>query len=135
MFQETRETPTLTVPAALSEGSYTAICLDLDAPFISFNPMSPVAHWIQTDLRASAFSKETMGLTSDKLPLGPWVPAGPPPGAAPHRYLIILYKQQSTSSPITEPYCHMQRIRVDTNRLTKQLGLEKIVAANYYVSN
>lgn len=98
--------------------------------------MSPIAHWIQTDLRIPSLGG-SLELKSDKLALGPWVSAGPPPGAQPHRYVILLYEQQpvSSTSPITKPFDTMQRIRVNVDAMARKLGLGEIVAANYFRSN
>ena len=98
--------------------------------------MSPIAHWVQTDLQIPS-TGGSLELKSEKPPLGPWVSAGPPPGAQPHRYVIFLYEQQpaSSTSPITEPFGTMQRVRVDVDAMTRKLGLGEVVAANYFRSN
>ncbi|KAJ5246184.1 phosphatidylethanolamine-binding protein [Penicillium chermesinum] len=133
--KDTIPTPSLTVPAQLSKGLYTAICLDLDAPFRSFNLASPIAHWVQTDLSAS--SPESLELKSAQAPVAPWIAAGPPPGAAPHRYLVLLYEQLPSLSdaPNLEPFSTFQRVRIDVDALTKKLHLGEMVAVNYFVSN
>jgi phosphatidylethanolamine-binding protein (PEBP) family uncharacterized protein len=135
---ETHQTPKLTAPSDLpNNSSYTVICLDLDAPFISWNFMSPIAHLIQTDLKISQEEGE-LELKSCEPTLGPWVGAGPPPGAQPHRYVFYLFEQKDAGSSIAskiKPFSTTQRIRVDFDALVKQLGLGEIVAVNYFVSN
>lgn len=112
------------------------IALDLDAPFVSWNVMSPIAHWIQTGLHVKQLGQ---ALESDEPAMGPWAAAGPPPGAAPHRYVFFLYSQKPDSSPppnlTGKPMGLGQRMRFDTEAIVKQLGLGEIVAANYFVSN
>ncbi|GAM43242.1 phosphatidylethanolamine-binding protein [Talaromyces pinophilus] len=136
---ETHQTPKLTAPSDLpKDSSYTVICLDLDAPFISWNFMSPIAHLVQTDLKISQTDEEgDLELKSSEPTLGSWVGAGPPPGAQPHRYVFYLYEQKSDSSIASKikPFSYAQRIRVNFDALVKQLDLGKLVAANYFVSN
>ncbi|KAL4972610.1 phosphatidylethanolamine-binding protein [Aspergillus desertorum] len=134
--QETQSTPTLSAPADLRHGVYTVISLDLDAPFASWNVLSPAVHWIQVGFKVGQPSQE---LKSDELPIVPWVAANPPPGTAPHRYVFFLYNQNPGStipSNLKEkPLNSWQRMRFDLDARIKQLGLGEIVAANYFVSN
>ncbi|CRG92412.1 hypothetical protein PISL3812_09471 [Talaromyces islandicus] len=84
--------PTLFAPPTLPHyGTYTMICLDLDAPFISWNPLGPVAHWIHTNFKIS--QQHQRELQAAEPPIARLVAAGPPPLAAPHRYVVLLYKQ------------------------------------------
>lgn len=135
---DTHPTPKFTAPSDLpKDSSYTAICLDLDAPFISWNVMSPVAHLIQTDLKISQVEGD-LELKSSESALAPWAAAGPPPGAQPHRYVFYLYEQKDGTSAIaskSKPLSLKQRMRFDVDALVKQLGLGSVVAANYFVSN
>lgn len=68
-----------------------------------------------------------------------WIPAGPPPGAAPHRYLFLLYSQKTGSSVpqdlLGKDHGLMQRIRFDVEGMVERLGLGEIVAVNYFVAN
>ncbi|QGA17308.1 hypothetical protein EYB26_004979 [Talaromyces marneffei] len=136
---ETHQAPKLTAPSDLpKDSSYAVICLDLDAPFISWNFMSPIAHFIQTDLKASQVEGGVLELKSGEPTIGPWVGAGPPPGAQPHRYVFYLYEQKGTDSSIAskiKPFSTTQRFRVDFDALVKKLGLGEIIAVNYFVSN
>lgn len=135
---ETHVTPKLTLPSDLPKDStYAVICLDLDAPFISWNFMSPIAHLIQTDLKVIQTEAGELELKSSEPAIGPWAGAGPPPGAQPHRYVFALYEQKTDSSVASKikPFGMTQRIRVDNDALVKQLGLGQVVAANYFVSN
>lgn len=136
VFKDTQQIPTLSAPPGLPQGTYTVISIDLDAPFISWNVLGPVAHWIQTGFKVNQPEQE---LNSDEPAIAPWVAAGPPPGAAPHRYVFLLYNETpgSTVSPNLKekPMSLMQRMRFDVDAMVKQLGLGEIVAANYFVSN
>ncbi|KAL4770315.1 phosphatidylethanolamine-binding protein [Aspergillus nidulans var. acristatus] len=119
-------------------GKYTAISIDVDAPFISWNVLSPIVHSIQTDLQIDKSSGE---LKSNEDALVPWLPAGPPPAAAPHRYIFILYAQKPDSGIPEEVKrkwrvtSALQRMRFDLNRMVGQLGLGEVVGVNYFVSN
>ncbi|KAL3435341.1 phosphatidylethanolamine-binding protein [Aspergillus tetrazonus] len=139
--RDTRVPPSLSVPSTfVSEGTgkYTAISIDVDAPFISWNVLSPIVHSIQTDLQIDKSSGE---LKSNEDALVPWLPAGPPPASAPHRYIFILYAQKPDSS-IPEEIKRkwmvksiLQRMRFDLDRLVGDLGLREVAGVNYFVSN
>lgn len=69
----------------------------------------------------------------------PWLPAGPPPGAAPHRYLFLLYSQEPGSriprDLLGKEIGLMQRVRFDVDGMVEKLGLGELVAVNYFVAN
>lgn len=135
---ETQPTPTLFAPPDLPhDATYAVISLDLDAPFMSWNALSPIAHWIQTGLKID--QQHQRELKSAEPSIAPWAAAGPPPFAAPHRYVFLLYHQnpESTVPPnlkdkeLTIP----QRMRFVLDAMVKQLQLGDLVAVNYFVSN
>ncbi len=68
-----------------------------------------------------------------------WIPAGLPPGAAPHRYLFLLYSQKPGASIpqdlLGKEVGLMQKIRFDVDAMVEKLGLGEIVAVNYFVAN
>lgn len=103
---------------------------------MSWNVASPIAHWIQTGFEVEQSNQE---LKSDEPAIAPWVAAGPPPGAAPHRYVFLLYSQKplSTIPPNLKekPMGIFQRIRFDVDAMARELGLGEIMAVNYFVSN
>ncbi|KAL5340995.1 phosphatidylethanolamine-binding protein [Aspergillus crustosus] len=140
--QDTGKTPAISAPPTTTfqqDSLYTIISLDIDAPFKAWNVLSPIVHWIQTDLRIS--DDEARKLESTDLPVIPWLPAGPPPGAAPHRYIFLLYRQNPESvipkdlkengAKVSRP----QRMRYDVDKIVRTLGLGEVVAVNYFVSN
>lgn len=95
-------------------------------------------HSIQTD---SQIDKSSGKLKSNEDALVPWLPAGPPPASAPHRYIFILYAQKPDSN-IPEEVKRtwrvkgtLQRMRFDHDRLVGELGLGEVVGVNYFVSN
>ncbi|KAL2826621.1 phosphatidylethanolamine-binding protein [Aspergillus cavernicola] len=136
--KDTQSTPTISSPAGLSEGNYyTVISLDIDAPYTSWNALSPIMHWIQTDFQMSESSSRLR--SDDELPVVPWLPAGPPPGAAPHRYIFLLYAQTPGSAIPPglkgKSIRRLQRMRFDVDGMVEKLGLGEIVAVNYFVCN
>ncbi|KAL4815625.1 phosphatidylethanolamine-binding protein [Aspergillus spinulosporus] len=139
--RDTRAPPSLSAPSILASegtGKYTAISIDIDAPFTSWNVLSPIVHSIQTDLQIDKSSGE---LKSDEDALAPWLPAGPPPAAAPHRYIFILYAQKPDSSIPEEVKrkwrftSTLQRMRFDLDKIVRELGLGEVVGVNYFTSN
>jgi phosphatidylethanolamine-binding protein (PEBP) family uncharacterized protein len=144
MCKDTGESPVLSAPSTLpEEDTYTVIALDIDAPFRSRNVLSPIAHWIQTDFKIQDQNQgqQSRKLESGESPVIPWLPAGPPPGAAPHRYIFLLYKQRPDKSVPAElkkkgaRVMRPQRMRYDVDKIVKTLGLGEIVAVTYFVSN
>ncbi|KIW27534.1 uncharacterized protein PV07_07264 [Cladophialophora immunda] len=85
-----RPTPTLSLPTNLSTSkTYLAISIDLDARFRSFNILSPLLHWIQSDLTTSPTSST---LSAPVAPIASWIPPSPPGPSGPHRYGFLLYE-------------------------------------------
>ncbi|KAL4970596.1 YbhB/YbcL family Raf kinase inhibitor-like protein [Aspergillus stella-maris] len=140
--KETQSTPTLTLPSSFGEGTYTVIALDIDAPFVSLNFLSPIVHWMQTDLEPSTTQDESsevgLKLETSEPPVIPWLPAGPPPGAAPHRYVFLLYKQEKevNSELKGRGIGKLARMRFDLSKMLGELGLAgRVVAGNWFVAN
>lgn len=136
--KDTQPTPTLFAPPDLPhDGTYAMISLDLDAPFISWNALSPVAHWIQTGLKIN--QQQQRELQTGEAPIARWAAAGPPPLAAPHRYVFLLYRQNPDSpipSSLKEKELTItQRMRFGLDDMVKQLHLGDLVALNYFTSN
>lgn len=99
--------------------------------------MSPILHWVQAGLTKKEGSEV---LTSTTPVLAGWYPPGPPPGAAPHRYVFLLYEQpanfDSTKfAPAGKEIPIRSRVRYDLTKFEKEAGLGPILAANYYNSN
>ncbi|KAL2808608.1 phosphatidylethanolamine-binding protein [Aspergillus granulosus] len=146
---ETRSTPALYAPPTLAPGTYTLLAIDIDAPYFSWNVLSPIVHWIQTgftippgeESQEAKQSGEDTELKSTDPVIVPWLPAGPPPGTAPHRYVFALYQQPPGASvPAPEklkgvPKSRLGRMRFDVDGMVGQLGLGEVVAGNYFVCN
>ncbi|KAJ0419300.1 phosphatidylethanolamine-binding protein [Aspergillus carlsbadensis] len=162
---ETRSTPTIYAPKTaappLQPGQYTIIAIDVDAPYTSWNSLSPIVHWIQTgfvvpepepdqsqDASAAAAASASPEQSLQEIELKstdpitvPWLPAGPPPGTAPHRYVFMLY-MQTPGAGVPEPRklkgrprSRLGRMRFDVKGMVGELGLGEVVAGNYFVCN
>ncbi|KAL3468928.1 phosphatidylethanolamine-binding protein [Aspergillus californicus] len=141
--KDTHSTPTISLPSSLDqEATYTVIAVDIDAPFASWNALSPIVHWVQTDLKVAVQRESaqlSLRLESDQSPVIPWLPAGPPPGAAPHRYIFLLYVQKQ-GEEIPEglkgkPIKRAQRMRFDLDVMVEKLGLGDAVAGTSFLAN
>jgi phosphatidylethanolamine-binding protein len=110
----------------------------VDAPFQSFNFMSPILHWVQPDL--SLAPGET-ALKSSTPAMCYYTPPRPPPGAAVHRYIFLLYDQpagfdaKKHAPPDGQTFARTSRMRLDFASFEKSLGLGEVRAVNYFVSN
>lgn len=63
----------------------------------------------------------------------------PPPGAAPHRYVLLLYEQSEGFDMDAlgggEDESLRLRVRIDIDGFEKKAGLGKAVAGNWFTSN
>jgi phosphatidylethanolamine-binding protein len=140
---ETKTTPKLTLDTPTD--IYVIICIDLDAPFTSLPFLSPVLHWLQGGVGASKSASQQSNAELEflgKSCVAEYVGAGPPPGAAPHHYVFLLYEQpedfdvkklghmaESGAFPIRK------RARYDFEGLIRDAKLGTPVAANWITSN
>jgi len=137
-------TPTPKVAYKATSGTYLLLNVDLDAPFKSLPFLGPILHWLEPSLTLSSSPQEEgfATLTKDegsKLSSVFWAPPGPPPGAAPHRYVFLLYEQPDGFDPAKlgfgEGIGRRARMRFDLNGFEEKAGLGKAVAGNWFESN
>ncbi|OAR01506.1 hypothetical protein LLEC1_02606 [Akanthomyces lecanii] len=146
----TKTTPTLSVSTSLvkphDSDKYIAMCIDLDAPFLSFSFLGPIAHWLQTDLVAAKDSSEDgfTKLETTNRPIYPYVGPGPPPPSAPHRYVFMLWEQPASVASADEVAQALSvpaepgltaRIRWDQSFFEHKMGLGEPLAVNYFVAD
>ena len=152
----TENSPLITISKPLAEKlghtqhqKYFVLEFDLDAPFPSFSPPSPILHWAQLDLTIqpnpakSGSGSKTNDLVSfvssgvTPRTVASYVPAAPPPISYPHRYLFLLYEQPDDLS--SEAFGAKEgvdmsirsRMRWDMDDWVKRTGLDgKLVASN-----
>lgn len=117
------------------------VCLDLDAPFASFNLLSPILHWIQPGLLPIRTESGSYVLRVAAPFVADYMGPHPPPRAAPHRYLFILFEQppgfevESHAPPSGKKLGKWPRIRYNLDKWSKKIGLGPVVGANYIASN
>ncbi|PYI03952.1 PEBP-like protein [Aspergillus sclerotiicarbonarius CBS 121057] len=122
-------------------GTYMVVCLDLDAPFTSFNLLSPVLHWIQPGLLPVPTESGNYFLRVAAPFVADYMGPNPPPRAAPHRYIFILFEQppgfevQHHAPPNGNTLGKWSRLRYNFDGWAKSIGLGPVVGANYFVSN
>ena len=111
------------------------ICLDVDAPFPSFAPLSPALHWLQDSFTASSNGE----LVSSEPAIAFWAGPGPPPISGPHRYIFLLYEQPADFDAKlfvkASGYGIRDRMRWNFSKFEKQAKLGSAVAATYFLSN
>lgn len=132
---EAQGTPTLGWNAPSGQ-KLIVVSLDMDAPFPSFAPMSPILHWLQAGFAVEPSSGD---LTSSDPAIAFWAGPGPPPLSGPHRYVFLLYDQpadfDATLFTKASGYGIKDRIRWDLSKFEKQAKLGPAVAATYFFSN
>ncbi|EYB81968.1 hypothetical protein Y032_0370g110 [Ancylostoma ceylanicum] len=105
---------------ASPSGLYTVIMIDVDAPSRKDPFLSDYLHWMVVNIPGSHLKN------GDEL--APYMGPRPPPGSGPHRYYILLYKQQS---PVSSKKMS-SRAHFDTSKFASQNGLGAPVAGNYF---
>lgn len=133
---EAVEAPRLSFPTGDPSEKYIAVSLDNDAPFPSFNFLSPILHSIQADLKVSASSKV---LTSSNPYVVNWIGPEPPSASGPHRYVFLLYKQprdfDSKGIPTTGAQVGLwARIRWNQSAWEKEFKVGQPVAVGSFLS-
>ena len=120
-----------------AKGVYLVVGLDLDAPFVSLPVLGPILHWVQSGLVAGAD-----GVLEAKAPFtANYIGPAPPPGAAPHRYVFLLYEQPAgydvaKYAPADgKKLGNAKRMFYRLENLEKEIKLGPVIAANYFKSN
>ncbi|KAL6253402.1 hypothetical protein RBB50_001126 [Rhinocladiella similis] len=130
--------PSISYAGLDSSKSYMVVCLDIDAPFRSFDILGPILHWIQPGFTVIHGSAE---LSSTAPFVVNYIGPAPPPGAAPHRYCFFLYEQPSGfdgkqyAPPNGQKLSNWSRMRYSLDAWEKKTGLGTAVAVNYFTSN
>lgn len=104
--------------------------------------LSPILHWLQSDLRASGTSGDAELTAPGVQPIADYRGAGPPLGAAPHRYLFLVYQQPERFD--AKKFGQLQegqkagipkRVRYDLAGFVREAKLGEPVAGQWFVSN
>lgn len=143
MASEAKSAPKLsfTVPSATLVEKYFVVALDLTAPFVNFNILGPILHWIQPDLTISPGDE---ALASASPPIATYIGPAPPPGSAAHKYAFFLYEQpteMNLAKVSIAPVAHKgeigssKRMRFDLDAYEAKAGLKgKFVASGWFMS-
>lgn len=82
-----------------SDGTYTLVLTDPDAPSRSDNKWSEYCHYIVSGLKPSVVAEAEGAAVELNLSQGneliPYMGPGPPPKTGKHRYVFVLYKEGS----------------------------------------
>ena len=113
------------------------------------NMLSPILHWIQAGLVPQLLQNGSFNLVADADAAGThlicnWLEPAPPPGADPHRYLVLLYEQpfgfdaarlagklQGKGGEVGMG----KRVRWELGAFEKDAGLGSVIAASYFLCN
>ncbi|OQE39791.1 hypothetical protein PENCOP_c006G04811 [Penicillium coprophilum] len=134
---EAQELPKLSFAGASPTTTYLIVSLDIDAPFPAFAILSPILHWIQSDVKVT--SDATLKL--DQPFVADYLSPAPPPISAPHRYLFFLYEQPegfdfTAYAPAGgNNVSILNRIRYDLDAWAEEIELGPPVAFNYFTCN
>ncbi|RLV95247.1 Carboxypeptidase Y inhibitor [Spathaspora sp. JA1] len=89
---------------------FILVLTDPDAPSNSDHKWSEYLHWLVTDLQLTTGSQAKEGEqishqieVSQGRELVPYMGPGPPPKTGKHRYVFLLYKQDSSANSLTAP--------------------------------
>lgn len=96
---------------------------------------------MQAGLKAVPSGSGPASLQSSEPAIASYHGAGPPPGAAPHRYVFFLYEQPADfdakkyAPADGEEFPRMKRMRWDLDAWAEEVKLGPVLAANYFTSN
>ena len=130
--------------------------IDLDAPFADKNrSISQILHWMQpgvtesgkattkkTKYRRTMEGRQSGGIAlatngTSQAAIAPYISPSPPAGSDAHRYVILLYNQQTTSKFALPAqfagFNAMNRTKFDLAGFQKAAGLSDPVAANWFL--
>ncbi|XP_071827636.1 protein D2-like [Apostichopus japonicus] len=86
--------------AAETDGYYTLIMVDPDAPSRTNPTLRYILHWLITNLKGSDLQTGQHN-TGDVI--APYHGPAPPLGSGPHRYYLLLFQQDGPLTDITPP--------------------------------
>ncbi|KAI1428493.1 PEBP-like protein [Xylaria sp. FL1777] len=145
--EEAKPTPTLSIAVAALKAApdtkYLVTALDLDAPFPSFNFMSPILHGLHAGLVPGVAGDDGFAPLEGGIEwMVPYVGPGPPKPSSPHRYLFMIFEQPEGLDAAKirsllgfgEEVGIWPRIRWNEEAFEKKLGLGKVLAATYYLT-
>jgi hypothetical protein len=145
---EAAKTPTLLLSQSLiTPGTtYLAVAIDLDAPFPSAPILGPILHGIQTGLvpEGDADADGFVTLKAEVDPIVHYIGPAPPPLSSPHRYIMLIWKQEGTVSVESikkglgweKPISMTGRMWWDELKFEDVTGLKEVpIAGNYFTSN
>ena len=118
-----------------ASGVYIAIAIDVDAPYVSTQILSPIVHWIQPGLY---LNDNTNILKPDDACIVNWLASVPPPFSGPHRYVVILYQQPADfavgtwESEFAKPVSIPSRCRWNVDQFVKEADLISMCAAKHF---
>jgi phosphatidylethanolamine-binding protein (PEBP) family uncharacterized protein len=115
--------------------------IDLDAPFADVNrSYSPLLHWLQPSIPATLCTIPDNYTNPDVSAVAPYISPQPPSGSAPHRYVLLAFRQpqRNSSMPIGfleyyDPDDVVTRFRFNVVSFIKEAGLT-LVAANWFTA-
>ncbi|KAJ5443169.1 hypothetical protein N7445_004282 [Penicillium cf. griseofulvum] len=134
---EAQELPRLSFAGANPTSTYLVVSLDIDAPFPAFGILSPILHWIQSDMKVTSDAT----LESNAPFIANYIGPAPPSISAPHRYLFFLYEQPedfdlTAYAPAGgKNLGNLSRMRYDFDAWAEEIKLGPPVAFNYFTCN
>ncbi|CAG8027184.1 unnamed protein product [Penicillium nalgiovense] len=129
--------PKLHFPGANPSSTYLIVSLDIDAPFPSFGILSPILHWIQSDIKVTSEG----ALEFDAPFVANYIGPAPPPMSTPHRYIFLLYEQPAdfdlkAHAPAGgKKLSNSNRMRYDLDAWAEEVKLGPVLAFNYFTCN
>ncbi|XP_064482627.1 protein D1-like [Ornithodoros turicata] len=123
-LETTSTTPTIELQA--TDGMFTLVMVDPDAPSRNAPKMKHWRHWLVVNVPANGDIGAGDTITEYNGP-------SPPAGSGPHRYVFLLYAQ---SSPVD-----VDAFKISSNRgqfnldtITKLQGVSQLKAVNFFIA-
>ncbi|KAL0957020.1 hypothetical protein HGRIS_003121 [Hohenbuehelia grisea] len=127
------------LPPSFAPQSFVLAFIDPDAPTPSNRTLAQVRHLLGGDFALEGQLNETTPLLANKSEaiteyLGP----GPPPGSGPHRYVVLLFNQNTTPNQtfpsVSASFANSTTPRIGFNvtRFAEETGLTGPVAGTFF---
>ena len=130
MSRESYSIPEVSLPSSSSTMTYAVACVDIDAPFSSWDVLGPALHWFQSGLGDTVDG--VMRNVNNMPAIADYLGASPLTDSSLHRYFCILYErcQYLNIQKLGESFCILDRIRFGLDKFEKDTKFGKLRLSN-----
>ncbi|KAJ5451376.1 hypothetical protein N7491_000558 [Penicillium cf. griseofulvum] len=128
---EAQELPRLSFAGANPTSTYLVVSLDIDAPFPAFGILSPILHWIQSDMKVTSDAT----LESNAPFIANYIGPAPLLSARPIDTSFSYFDLTAYAPAGGKNLGNLSRMRYDFDAWAEEIKLGPPVAFNYFTCN